>query len=162
GFQKSTDGRMSLAACVLLAPYLAGAWINSRAWTRGDPAPVSVQGVVSLGRLPDRGVAAKFASVIDLSAELPCPYLHKGWRTFPPLDLVTPESDLLRAAAAAIEDARARGSVLVCCALGLSRSACALATWLVASGHADSVAAAVAQIRQVRPRIVLGDAALAA
>ncbi len=78
------------------------------------------------------------------------------------LDLVAPEPHLLRAAAAAIEDARARGPVLVCCALGYSRSAAALATWLVAYGHADSVAAAVARIRAARPRIVLGDDAMAA
>src|SRR5207244_11174025 len=72
------------------------------------------------------------------------------------------EPNRLPAAAATSEDARARGRVLVCCALGYSRSAAALATWLVAYGHADSVVAAVERIRAARPRIVLGDDAMAA
>lgn len=42
GFQKDANGRQSLAARWLLAPYLAGAWINSRWWTRRAPAPVHV------------------------------------------------------------------------------------------------------------------------
>jgi membrane-associated phospholipid phosphatase len=162
GFQKSPDGHMSLAARVLLAPYLAGAFLNSRAWTRKAPAPVAVTDGVMLGRLPERRVAADFATVIDLAAELPRPYEHGGWRSFPALDLVAPEPQLLRAAAAAIEEARARGQVLVCCALGYSRSAAALATWLIACGHADSVAAAAERIRAARPRIALGDDAMAA
>ncbi len=124
GFQKGPDGRMTLAACVLLAPYLAAAWINSRLWTRQQPAPATVADGVALGRLPDRAVAAGFSTVIDLCAELPRPPGHAAagpgqWRAFPTLDLVAPEPDLLRAAAAAIEDGRARGPVLVCCALGL-------------------------------------------
>jgi protein-tyrosine phosphatase len=125
GFQKGADGRMSLAARVLLAPYLAGAWINSRAWTRREPAPVTVADGVALGRLPARKVAAEFATVIDLSAELPRPRGRAAWRAFPTLDLVVPQPQLLCAAAQAIEEARARGPVLVCCALGYSRSASA-------------------------------------
>jgi membrane-associated phospholipid phosphatase len=42
GFQKDGNGRMSLAARALLAPYLLGAWINSRAWTRREAMPVMV------------------------------------------------------------------------------------------------------------------------
>ncbi len=37
GFQKFTDGSMSLGARWMLAPYLLGAWINSRLWTRHEP-----------------------------------------------------------------------------------------------------------------------------
>src|SRR3954468_20964723 len=51
GFQKAADGRMSLAARALLAPYLVGAWCNSRAWTRKDPQPVAIAPGVSLGRM---------------------------------------------------------------------------------------------------------------
>src|SRR5207249_862911 len=94
-------------------------------WPDRGPSPlatVAVTDAVALGRLPDRRVAAGFPTVIDLAAELPRPHEHSGWRSFPALDLVAPEPHLLRAAAAAIEDARARGRVLVCCALGYSRS----------------------------------------
>lgn len=156
GFQKAEDGRMSFAARVLLAPYLMGAWANSRAWTRTDPEPVAVAPGVSLGRIPDRDVAAEFSSIIDLSAELPLNHGEVPWHAFPMLDLVTPNPAMLRAAAAAIERARVDGPVLVCCALGFSRSAAAIATWLALYGHTVSVPAAVEQIRRVRPRIVLG------
>jgi protein-tyrosine phosphatase/membrane-associated phospholipid phosphatase len=162
GFQKGPDGDMSLAARVLLAPYLAGAWINSRAWTRREPAPVTVADGVAFGRLPSRHCAAAFATVIDLSAELSRPEQHVAWRAFPTLDLVVPQPQLLRAAAQAIEEGRARGPVLVCCALGYSRSASALATWLIAYGHAGNVVTAVARIRRARPQVVLGDATVAA
>ena len=162
GFQKGPDGAMTLAAQMLLAPYVISAFINSRAWTRRQPAPVTVADGVALGRLPDHRTAVGFATVVDLCAELPRLHEHTGWHAFPTLDLVVPEPRLLRAAVAAIEDGRAHGPVLVCCALGYSRSAAALATWLVAYGHAGSAATAVERIRSVRPRIVLADDAIAA
>ena len=67
------------------------------------------------------------------------------------LDLVPPDPDRLLAAARAIEGARPEGPVLVYCALGLSRSASVVATWLAVTGRAGSVNEAAA-----RPRIVLG------
>jgi membrane-associated phospholipid phosphatase len=159
GFQKRPDGRMSLAARVLLAPYLAGAWINSRAWTRHDSASVIVGDGVALGRMPGRREAMRFATVVDMSAELPRRDRHAAWQAFPMLDLVPPDPRLLREAAAAIEEARIKGPVLVCCALGYSRSASALATWLVLHQHSKDVSDAIEQIRRARPRIVLGDSA---
>ncbi len=157
GFQKQPDGRMNAVAKALLAPYLLGAWINSRIWTRNDPAPATVRHGVMLGRIPSRREAIRFSTVIDLCAELPATTQRVEWYSFPMLDLVTPEPSSLRAAAAAIEEAKIRGPVLVCCALGYSRSVCALATWLLSSGHAQSAADAIEQIRRVRPRIVLSD-----
>lgn len=157
GFQKGPDGRMSLAAGVLLAPYLVGAWLNSRAWTRNDPAPVIVDDGVAIGRMPSRRDAAAFAAVVDLSAELPGQGDPNDWRAFPLLDLVAPPPAILREAAAAIERARANGLVLVCCALGYSRSASAVAAWLLITGRAASVQEAVERVRRVRPRIVLGE-----
>jgi membrane-associated phospholipid phosphatase len=158
GFQKDADGRMSLAAKVMLAPYLVAAFFNSRAWTRHESTSVPVADGVALGRIPVSGEAKSFAAVVDLSAELPA--LHPGTtRALPMLDLVTPDPRRLREAAAAIEAARAGGPVLVCCALGYSRSASALATWLLVTGRAPDVDSAIAVIRAVRPRIVLSAAA---
>lgn len=64
--------------------------------------------------------------------------------------------------AAAIEERRPFGQILVCCARGYSRSAAAAATWLLATGRTTSAEDAVAQIRLVRPHIVLDGAALSA
>ena len=161
GFQKGADGRMSLAAQALLAPYLVGAWINSRIWTRNDPLHAGVAYGVSIGRIPASGDAAAFASIVDLSAELPALRGH-GWHAFPSLDLVPLHPSTLHDAAAAIEQARKSGPVLVCCALGYSRSASAVAVWLLNTGRAASVQDAVERVRRVRPRIVLGEDALRA
>jgi protein-tyrosine phosphatase len=48
--------------------------------------------------------------------------------------------------------------VLVCCALGASRSATAVAAWLVATGRAADADAALARVSAARPQSVLGDA----
>ncbi|MFK8333474.1 dual specificity protein phosphatase family protein, partial [Pseudomonas sp. BJa5] len=52
------------------------------------------------------------------------------------------------------ENLRHQGPLLVGCALGYSRSATAVAAWLLYSGRAKSVDAAVAIIRRARPGIV--------
>ncbi|HEY4592090.1 MAG TPA: phosphatase PAP2 family protein, partial [Thermoanaerobaculia bacterium] len=48
------DGRLAPPAFWLLLPYLAGAWLNSRLWTWGLPAPVELPGGLLLGRIPSR------------------------------------------------------------------------------------------------------------
>ena len=53
---------------------------------------------------------------------------------------------------------RQHGPLLVCCALGYSRSACAVAAWLIGSGRAASVDEALALLQRARPQIVLGPA----
>jgi membrane-associated phospholipid phosphatase len=67
----------------------------------------------------------------------------------------------LRHAAATLDTAVANGDrVLVCCALGYSRSALSVAAWLLQSGRCDSVDAAIARIRAVRPQVVFSEAHL--
>ena len=157
GFQKRPDGRLSPAAMWLFAPYLLGAWINTFLWRGDGRSHVHLSDGVWVGRL-SAGSSA-FAGVVDLCAELPgCRSAHRA--TLPMLDLVTPSPDQLLDAARAIEQARGHGSVLVCCALGYSRSAAAAAAWLVLTGRAATAEAAVEQLRQVRPHLVLSDAAL--
>jgi membrane-associated phospholipid phosphatase len=158
GFQKAIDGRMRLAARLLLAPYLAGAFVNSRSWTRREPAPVAVSGGVWLGRIPSARTAANFGTVIDLCAELPGAGTAGTWVCIPMLDLVAPQPAELRTAAARIERGRSAGPVLVCCALGYSRSAAAVATWLLTSHTAANVRDAIETIRTARPRIVIDSA----
>lgn len=158
GFQKHADGSLSSASTWLLAPYLLGAWINSRLWTRKHPQPDQVVEGIWLGRVPSEREAAPFAAVLDLSAELPVRLPGKTYRNLPLLDLVAPDSEACRQGAELIEQLRQQGPLLVCCALGYSRSATLVAAWLLHSGRADSVEQAIAMIRAARPRIVLGDA----
>ncbi|MDF0731585.1 phosphatase PAP2/dual specificity phosphatase family protein [Pseudomonas entomophila] len=166
GFQKRAEGRLSTAATWLLAPYLVGAWLNSRWWTRRHPQADEVCDGVYLGRIPGPGEAVAFASVVDLSAELPCACPIAGqardralnpttYHNLPTLDLIPPAPDLLHQAAKTIEQLHPQGPVLVCCALGYSRSASAVAAWLVLSGRCANIDEAEARIRQARPGVVL-------
>ena len=157
GFQKR-NGRHALSAALLLAPYTLGAWLNSRLWTRNSPAPGLIADGVWLGRLPDSRAmqAGGFRALLDLTAELPAPKGDWAYMQIPLLDLVPPDSARLEEAAAAIEALRQHGPVLVCCALGYSRSASAVAAWLLATGRASSVDGALAILQQARPRVVLG------
>jgi len=158
GFQKSSDGRISVAAAWLLAPYLAGAWVNSRLWTLRRPEPAEVADGVFIGRMPGRMEAGRLGvdAIVDLSAELPC--VHRGdvsYSLVPVLDLTAPDANELRRAVGAIEAARPKGRVLVCCALGFSRSAAAVAAWLLLTRRAETGEAAEDIVRRARPMVVL-------
>lgn len=161
-FQKRADGRLSMAARWLLAPYLAVAWLNSRLWTQRAPQPVAVAADVWLGRMPARRLPAPLLAVVDVCAELSCKVAAPAYASVPMLDLVVPSPAQLVEAAGAIERLRGNGPVLVCCALGYSRSAASVAVWLLRSGHASSLEQALAQLRAVRPQVVLGPAHRAA
>ena len=154
-FQKRADGRLTMAARWLLAPYLGAAWINSRLWTRRAPQPVPVAAGVWLGRMPWGAVPAPLRGVVDVCAELSGRAPDAAYASVPMLDLVAPTPEQLREAAEAIERLRAQGPLLVCCALGYSRSAASVATWLLRSGRARSLSDAVAQVQAARPTIVL-------
>ncbi|WP_409077163.1 phosphatase PAP2/dual specificity phosphatase family protein [Pseudomonas sp. MRSN 12121] len=157
GFQKGPDGRLGSATRWLLAPYLAAAWGNSRWWTRKHPQPDEVVDNVWLGRIPPPGELrdSPFGAVVDLCAELSVDSRRVAYRCIPVLDLIAPTTAQCREAAEAIESLRAQGPLLVCCALGYSRSATAIAAWLLSTGRAASVDAAIVQIRRARPQIVL-------
>jgi len=155
GFQKDVDGRLSAATRWLLAPYLAAAWLNSRWWTRRIPRPVLVADGVWIGRMPTAHDLAAFKGVVDVSAELSLPPAPIARRVVPMLDLVTPAPASLAQAARDIEALRAAGPVLVCCALGFSRSACAIAAWLLSTGRAADAQQAIARVRHARGDVVL-------
>lgn len=156
-FQKSGRGRHSVAVRGLLAPYRWLAWLNARCWTWRLPASVPVHGQVALGRLPLPWEVdhRHYAQVLDLTAELAS--RHPGVHSLPMLDLVVPQPARLLAAANHLQAmvAQGPGPVLVCCALGFSRSAAVVATWLCTRGSAASVDDALAMVRASRPQIVV-------
>ncbi len=161
GFQKRRDGRSSWAAVWLMAPYRWGAWLNSRWWTRQAQGDSEIVPGVWLGRVPAAGAAPQaqpWASALDLTAELDTS-LTQPLLALPMLDLVVPDPATLRRAAMMLEAQRnEHGSVLVFCALGYSRSAAAVATWLLLFRRADHLDNALALIRRARPHVVLHSA----
>jgi len=157
-FQKCADGTLSLASTWLLAPCRLSAIVNSRIWTRQLPPSVAIGKNVHLGRLPRVSELSKFMTVIDLTAELAKPSgVEIAWLSFPTLDLVSPQHDELRNAADAIELARHKGPVLVCCALGFQRSAAAIAVWLLQYGDVKTAAEAIRVIEAGGRRIHLAE-----
>ncbi|MDM8348985.1 phosphatase PAP2/dual specificity phosphatase family protein [Pseudomonas sp. sp1636] len=157
GFQKDAEGRLSSAACWLFAPYLAAAWLNSRLWTGRHAHANEVAEGVWLGRIPTAGQADQFNALLDLCAELPATVRAKVYRALPVLDLTAPSAQTCLAAAQAIETLRQHGPLLVYCALGYSRSATAVAAWLLHSGRCQDVPGAIERLRLARPQLVLGE-----
>lgn len=160
-FQKHESGSHAWAAHALFIPTMLGAFINSRAWTWREPVPTPVGHALLIGRTPTRREvrAANATGIVDLTAEMP-----RWARTdalvhyvcVPQLDLVPPTLVQLQRAVAAIERLHAEGrTVLVCCALGYSRSVLSVAAWL--SMHLDIRDANVVlgRLREARPQAVV-------
>ncbi|ROR11460.1 phosphatase PAP2/dual specificity phosphatase family protein [Erwinia sp. JUb26] len=154
-FQKTPEGQLSLSARWLLWPYLAGARLSKRWFSRTLPAISPILGEVSLGGFPGR--TSGYAAVLDLTAE----FHHRAepgtiWHSCPMMDLLVPDlPDLQRAVDRLNLLRQPQKTLLVCCALGLSRSATVVAAWLLTERHADSVEAAVEIVRLQRPQVVL-------
>lgn len=89
-FQKNNLGELSLSARWLLFPYLAGAWLSKKWFSRRISLSNVVYDGVALGRFPYITFAQ--AAVLDLTAEF-----HKGrpkakhWEAYPLMDLVVPD-----------------------------------------------------------------------
>lgn len=117
-----------------------------------------VAGNVWIGRTPNG--TEGFQTVIDMTGEM---IVSKAagadLRAFPILDLSAPPADRLRDAAREIEAAQEKGKTLVACALGMQRSAAAVAVWLVGSGYAKNGDEAIALVRKTGRPVHL-DAAL--
>ncbi|PJJ98336.1 serine/threonine protein phosphatase [Lysobacteraceae bacterium NML75-0749] len=154
GFQKQANGQLSIASRWLLAPYLAAAWLNSRLWTHRQPQPVALGEGLWLGRIPGRGERQNFAQVFDCCAELPRMDARPGDAQQPMLDLLPPTKAQLIAAADALDKQLQQGPVLLCCALGYSRSASVTLAWRIRYRGA-SVAEALQWLQQRKPECVI-------
>ena len=155
------DGAIGWPARWVLAPYLLGARVSAWLHNRGHAPLVRVAEGVYLGRLPARRDLpalheAGITAVLDMTAEFGRHPALAGFKylNLPVLDLTAPTAAQLQRAAAFINTERAAGGrVLVHCALGLSRSASAVAAAQVASGV--PVAEALAQLYAAQPRVRL-------
>ena len=152
--QKQADGRLSAAATVLLLPYLAGVRLNMAYWLRGKAKTAWVRDDVLIGSVS--AISDGLPAVLDVCAEYPRPRYRGAYRVLPLLDMVAPsENDLMQAASLLETLRRQRGKVLTCCALGYGRSAAVVLTWLLVYGGCRDLAQATAQLKQVRPQMVL-------
>ena len=161
-FQKQANGSFPINSWLLFGPYILGAWINSRCWTSKQTRPAEICPGIDLGRMPSRHDFANYAGIVDLCAELPAAPVQSSstYCLRPVLDLTTPSLDDCQVACLTIDAYRHQGRVLVCCALGYSRSATIMAAWLLYSGQCDSLTAATRLIQSHRPGAVFNSTQL--
>ncbi|WP_312816336.1 phosphatase PAP2/dual specificity phosphatase family protein [Atlantibacter subterraneus] len=154
-FQKNTHGEMTFSARIVLLPYLLGARLSRQWFSRRLPRASFIVDGVYLGGFPDSEIQQR--GVLDLTAEFSrSRQQFITWHACPLMDLVVPErGEVMQAVDQLRELQHTRGSVLVCCALGLSRSATIVAAWLLTQGYVISVAEAVEFIQARRPQVVL-------
>lgn len=161
-FRKS-GGTLPVASRFLLAPVLAGSWVNWRLRANGRPPWSEIAPGLFLGRALTEREAAKLLSrgvvrVLDLTAEFSAPRAFRGiaYANFPVLDLTPPRLDQIQQAVEFLR--RSPGPAYVHCAIGLGRSAAIAAAWLVATGHARTVESAIESLKTARPGVVFPEA----
>jgi hypothetical protein len=160
-FQKNESGALARATHALFAPTMLGAFLNSRVWTVRHPAPSPVGDAVLVGRTPTRRDLhrAGVTGIVDLTSEMPRwaridPRIR--YVCVPQLDLVTPTLTQLQHAVTAIDQLRAEGrTVLVCCALGYSRSVLSVAAWLAVQLNLRDANEVIVRLREARPQAVV-------
>lgn len=166
---RKSNGRIPIPARLLLAPAMIGLYATRLYWfTKSRQAFQEVDRGVWMGQLlTDRQAAtlvakAPIAAVLDMTAEHAAPRVFRKmtYKNVPILDLTTPSLDQLRDAATFIERHIAQDGVYVYCGLGYSRSAAAVAAYLLLSGRAENPESACDMIRTARPHVVLSSDSL--
>lgn len=157
-FAKTADGQIDWPVRLILAPYLAGAWLRARLRTRRGAYAIEIVDSVFLGRFPSAHDCADVKSVVDLSCAFARPAFRGRWISIPMLDLVAPEPESLCAAVDAIEKARPQGAVLVCAGSGHVQSAAVLAVWLVRTGRVAHLEAGLELLKSKDSRLALTSA----
>lgn len=162
GITRKEDGRLPLAATIVLAPWLLAHCASLNYYRRCAPAWSAVTPDVWIGRQlrereADEAVRQGVKAVVDLTGEFSearafraLPYLN-----LPVLDLTAPSRDELRAGVEFINRHRPQGTVYVHCKIGYSRSAALVASWLMNVGDATTTEEAIGRIRAVRPSVVV-------
>ena len=155
-FQR-TKGKTAWPAKLLLAPYLMGSWLSYLYHTRTRYLPKYIVGNVWLGPFPRAStLKTDWKGVLDMTNEFPSTKLTPALSKFlPVLDLTPPEPETIAKAVRWLDYTQQRGSVLVYCALGLSRSASVVVCWLVWRGHASNIEQAINYVHQLETNVLL-------
>lgn len=154
-FQKNRHGRMSPSARFLLLPYQIGAWCSFLYFQRKSPNISQITPTIYLGSFPRSRLPVN--AVLDLTAEWPKSRFTKAlhYIACPRLDLVAPTVDELTESVAALHELEQNGTVLVHCALGLSRSAIVVIAYLLQQKQANAIDDAIQLVANARPDIVI-------
>ena len=157
-----TEGKLPWSTRFVLAPCLLGQYLSllyyrskCRSWDKVTPQ-IWIGG--KLGAvLRTKLLRSGIVSVLDLSAEFSeaKPFRKTNYRNIPVLDLTAPTQAQLVETTKFIGNHSRNGAVYVHCKIGYSRSAAAVAAYLVMSGKVKTAEEAFAMIRRVRPSVVI-------
>ncbi len=169
GIYRKRDGRIRQPARALLAPCLWGQQLSLRHYrAQCRPWDEAAPGVLIGRQLTDEeartAINAGVTAVLDLTSEFSenAPFRSLAYRNVPILDLTAPTQAQLEDCIAFIREHSPGGKVYVHCKIGYSRSAAVVSAWLLASGQAETAAAAVRTLRAIRPPIVVRPEAMGA
>lgn len=156
------EGKLPWSTRFVLGPCLIGQYLSllyyrsqCRLWDKVTPQ-IWIGG--KLGRRSaNKALGSGVVSVLDLSAEFSeaKPFRKINYRNIPVLDLTAPTQAQLAEMSKFIGDQSRNGAIYVHCKIGYSRSAAAVAAYLLMSGEVRSADDAFALIRRVRPSVVI-------
>ena len=128
--------------------------VNMAYWLRGKALSAQVTERIHVGSVL---AAPDFHAVVDVCAEYPMALAPSYYATIPMLDMVPADVAALRAAADALHQMLPQQNqpVLVCCALGYSRSVAVVLVYLLRQRHAHDLQAALKLLQQARPDMVV-------
>lgn len=154
-FQKNELGQMSPSARLLLLPYQIGAWLSFRYFSAKCDVSNEVVPGLFLGSYPRKPMQVN--AVLDMTAEWPrSRYSERlSYMACPQLDLLSPSVEQIQSAVLALNRLQSQGTVLIHCALGLSRSAVVAIAWLVQQKRAADISQAIEVVQKARPGVVL-------
>jgi hypothetical protein len=159
---RKTKGKLPWSTRFVLAPCLLGQYLSllyyrsqCRSWDDVTPR-IWIGGKLG-ARSANKILCVGVTAVLDLSAEFSeaKPFRKINYRNIPVLDLTAPTQAQLAEMSEFIANNSRNGAVYVHCKIGYSRSAAAVAAYLITSGKAKTAKEAFAMIRRVRPSIVI-------
>ena len=156
---RKNHGRRPISATFVFLPFLILDHVvflynrrRSRPWDELSPGVLLGRraGRAEVRRLIETGVSA----VLDLTAEFDesAPFRRLAYLNIPVLDLTSPSIEQLRDAVTFVSAHQNPGVVYIHCKLGVSRTACIAAAWLLAEGKATTTLQAIDAVRHVRPQ----------
>jgi predicted protein tyrosine phosphatase len=162
GIFRKANGKLPWSTRFVLGPCLLGQYLSMLYYRRQCRSWDEITSRIWIGRKLTNQEAAGAAragvtAVLDLSVEFSeaKPFRAICYRNIPILDLTAPTQEQLREMAGFIAEHAESGIVYVHCKIGYSRSAAAVAAYLLTSGGARNVEEALATIRRARPSIVV-------
>jgi hypothetical protein len=161
GVFRKRNGILPWSSRFVFGSYLLGQYLSLQYYRRQSRRWDEVTPQVWIGRKLSKreerqAVRAGVSAVLDLTAEFSegRPFRNVIYRNIPILDLTAPTAEQLQEMGAFIIERSLSGIVYVHCKIGYSRSAAAVAAYLIMSGQATA-SEAMAVLRTVRPSIVI-------